>query len=80
MLLLSSLEKLDPNIMILINILIEANLKINHTKRKSNHIKLIEFEKLKQRISTNGLKDIIELLKQINDLSIGDFKLLKNIS
>jgi len=35
---------LDPNVVALINALIGANLGINHVKRESNHVKLIEFE------------------------------------
>jgi len=36
---------LDSNITALVNALIGANLKINHTERESNHIKLTEFRK-----------------------------------
>src|SRR6266498_80881 len=34
---------LDPNIIALVNALAGANLGINYIKRKSNHVKLIEF-------------------------------------
>ncbi len=45
---------LDPNIVVLVNALTGANLKINYVKRESNHVKLTEFEEQKQRILTNG--------------------------
>ncbi len=41
-----NLEGLNPNIVVLVNILIGANLRINHVKRELNYIKLIEFMKM----------------------------------
>ncbi len=38
-----NMKRLDPNIAALVNALGEANLRVNHVKRESNHIKLIEF-------------------------------------
>ncbi len=49
-----NLRGLDPNIVALINALIGANLGINHIERESNHVKLIDLEKWKQRILMNG--------------------------
>jgi len=37
--------RLDPNVAALVNALTGANLGINYIKRKSNHIKLTEFER-----------------------------------
>ena len=34
---------LDPNVAALVNVLIGANLSINHVERESNHVKLTEF-------------------------------------
>jgi len=34
---------LDPNVVALVNILTEANLKTNHVEREFNHVKLTEF-------------------------------------
>ena len=34
---------LDPNVAALVNTLTEANLRINHVERESNHVKLTEF-------------------------------------
>src|SRR6266540_6054699 len=34
---------LDPNVAVLVNALIGANLEINHVDRESNHVKLTEF-------------------------------------
>ncbi len=45
---------LDPNVVVLVNVLTGANLGINHVKRESNHIKLTEFRKQRPRILTNG--------------------------
>jgi len=39
-----NLEKLNPNVVALVNILIGMNLRINYVKKKSNYIKLSEFE------------------------------------
>ncbi len=41
------LRELDPNIAILVNTLMRVNLKINYIERKSNHMKLIKFRKMK---------------------------------
>ncbi len=38
-----NLGGLDPNVAALVNVLIGANLGINHVKKESNHIKLTEF-------------------------------------
>ncbi len=36
---------LDPNVAVLVNVLIGANLEINHVERESNHIKLTKFRR-----------------------------------
>jgi len=40
-----NLKALDLNMIVLVNVLVEVNLKINHIEKKSNHVKLIKFEK-----------------------------------
>src|SRR6266540_2218643 len=42
-----NIRELDPNVVALVNVLTGANLRINHMERKSNHIKLTEFEEIK---------------------------------
>jgi len=40
-----------PNIIVLINVLIEINLEINYIKKELNHIKLIKFKEMKAKNS-----------------------------
>ncbi len=47
---------LDPNIVALVNALIEANLGINHVKRESNHVKPIEFRGIEAEDSNKWLE------------------------
>ncbi len=49
-------EGLDPNIIVLVNTLTEANLGINHVKRKSNHIKPTEFRETEAKDSNEWLE------------------------
>ena len=55
-LLKENVKGLDLNIAALVNALTEVNLKINHIKRKSNHVKLTEFERMEVKDPNEQLK------------------------
>ena len=42
--------------MVLVNVLTEANLEINHIKRKSNYVKLTEFKEIEAKDSNKCLE------------------------
>ncbi|SRR6266542_2228467 len=56
-----NLRWLDPNMVILVNALIEINFRVNHVERESNYIKLIEFRKIE-------VEDLNEWLKKYNKI------------
>jgi len=47
---------LNPNVIALVNALIEANLEINHVERESNHVKPIKFGKIEAEDPNKWLK------------------------